>query len=112
MPDFLTRNPRRRARRTRRDLLLCPTCKTALSIADRSGIEIDFCPSCRGVWLDRGELDKILDRSAATMPPPRSEAAYSRPAPSPVDHRHGYSDHRGHRHPKKKSFLSEIFDFD
>ena len=54
----------------------CPTCKdTALVMADRQGIEIDYCPKCRGVWLDRGELDKIVERSAA------AEAAVGRPEP-------------------------------
>lgn len=43
--------------------MLCPVCHTGLSMSDRSGVEIDFCPSCRGVWLDRGELDKIIERS-------------------------------------------------
>ncbi len=45
--------------------MLCPVCQTGLSMSDRSGVEIDFCPSCRGVWLDRGELDKIIERSTA-----------------------------------------------
>lgn len=45
----------------------CPVDGTQLMIADRSGVEIDYCPQCRGVWLDRGELDKIFDRSAAAM---------------------------------------------
>ena len=45
--------------------MFCPTCQTGLSMSDRSGVEIDFCPSCRGVWLDRGELDKIIERSTA-----------------------------------------------
>ena len=45
--------------------MLCPVCHTGLSMSDRSGVEIDFCPSCRGVWLDRGELDKIIERSTA-----------------------------------------------
>ena len=43
--------------------MLCPVCRTGLSLSDRSGIEIDYCPSCRGVWLDRGELDKIIERT-------------------------------------------------
>ena len=42
----------------------CPRCQVTLSISDRQGIEIDFCPQCRGVWLDRGELDKIIERGA------------------------------------------------
>uniref|UniRef100_UPI0019531611 zf-TFIIB domain-containing protein n=1 Tax=Streptococcus pneumoniae TaxID=1313 RepID=UPI0019531611 len=44
--------------------LLCPTCKVDLVMSERQGIEIDYCPKCRGVWLDRGELDKIIERSA------------------------------------------------
>jgi hypothetical protein len=78
-------------------------------MTDRSGIEIDFCPSCRGVWLDRGELDKIIDRSGATKPYDK----HPQTAPRPVDdwRGHGYGHHR-HQHRKKKSFLSEIFDFD
>ena len=44
--------------------LLCPTCRVDLVMSERQGIEIDYCPQCRGVWLDRGELDKIIERSA------------------------------------------------
>ena len=55
--------------------MLCPVCKTGLSMSDRSGVEIDFCPSCRGVWLDRGELDKIIER---TQPPLVSDAERGR----------------------------------
>ena len=80
--------------------MLCPACKTPLSMTDRSGIEIDFCPSCRGVWLDRGELDKIIDRAAAPAGVPSS--SYSAP----------YAHAPNYRHRKKKSFLSEMFDFD
>lgn len=47
--------------------MLCPVCKTSLSMSDRGGVEIDFCPSCRGVWLDRGELDKIIERTQAPV---------------------------------------------
>ena len=46
----------------------CPTDGSILTMSERHGIEIDYCPSCRGVWLDRGELDKILDRAAAQQP--------------------------------------------
>ena len=42
----------------------CPTDGTTLTMSERSGIEIDYCPQCRGVWLDRGELDKIIERAA------------------------------------------------
>jgi Zn-finger nucleic acid-binding protein len=82
-------------------------------MTDRSGIEIDFCPSCRGVWLDRGELDKIIERAAAA-PAPSGNAGYQQPM-APSDYRSGsYSHgHYGHHRPrKKKSFLSEVFDFD
>jgi Zn-finger nucleic acid-binding protein len=49
--------------------MLCPVCKTqTLQMAERHGIEIDYCPSCRGVWLDRGELDKIIERAAPVRP--------------------------------------------
>ena len=46
----------------------CPVCRVPLVMSDRQGIEIDYCPQCRGVWLDRGELDKIIDRSVAPAP--------------------------------------------
>ena len=58
--------------------MLCPVCKTGLAMSERSGIEIDYCPSCRGVWLDRGELDKIIERSEAPEAP-----AAPQPAPQP-----------------------------
>ncbi|HEU5223356.1 MAG TPA: zf-TFIIB domain-containing protein [Candidatus Lumbricidophila sp.] len=58
--------------------MLCPTDGATLVMSERSGIEIDYCPTCRGVWLDRGELDKIIERSAATG----VAAAPSAPAPS------------------------------
>ena len=47
----------------------CPNCNATLSITERSGVEIDYCPECRGVWLDRGELDKIIERSSFVAPP-------------------------------------------
>jgi Zn-finger nucleic acid-binding protein len=94
----------------------CPTCREPeLVMSDRQGIEIDYCPQCRGVWLDRGELDKIIDRSgnAGIESPPAA-----RPAPvhrderyhAPHDGRSGYREGYGHR--KKKGFLGELFDFD
>ena len=78
----------------------CPVDGTTLVITDRSGVEIDYCPQCRGVWLDRGELDKIIDRTAPPAPP--------MDAP-----RGGYRDeHRdGYRKKKRGGFLDELFDF-
>ena len=83
----------------------CPTCPdTALAITDRQGIEIDYCPQCRGVWLDRGELDKLLERAA--LPAPNPVAASSRPDFVDSDY------HGGQRQPgrRRKSWLSDIFD--
>ncbi len=97
--------------------LLCPTCRVNLVMSERQGIEIDYCPQCRGVWLDRGELDKIIERSDAASAP---AAAPARPqaAPPPPQYREreyrerGYDDrYYGKPHKKKyKSFLSELFD--
>lgn len=83
----------------------CPTDGTTLVMSERSGIEIDYCPTCRGVWLDRGELDKIIERSF-------SQPAPQAPAPAPA---HGQSyqqpQHGGHYKKKRKeSWLSELFD--
>lgn len=91
----------------------CPVCKVPLAMSDRQGVEIDYCPQCRGVWLDRGELDKIIERNlAADAPPPPSappQQHYPQSAPpSPWDNRHG-GHHKGY--PKRrKSFLEELFD--
>jgi uncharacterized protein len=79
----------------------CPTCKIELKMADRQGVEIDYCPQCRGVWLDRGELDKIIERSAQTGTPARET-----PEPYRGD------EQRRPYHSKKKSFLGDMFDFD
>src|SRR3546814_18765885 len=65
--------------------LLCPTCRVNLTMSERQGIEIDYCPQCRGVWLDRGDLDKIIERSdAASAPAPRASTP---PPPPPPDYR-------------------------
>ncbi|MCW5939707.1 MAG: zf-TFIIB domain-containing protein [Fimbriimonadaceae bacterium] len=77
-----------------------------LVIADRNGIEVDYCPKCRGVWLDRGELDKIIERSLQLTPPARGAVPpYNEPEPQ-YDYR--YQDKRR----KKRGFLGELFDFD
>jgi Zn-finger nucleic acid-binding protein len=107
----------------------CPVDETVLQMTDRQGIEIDYCPQCRGVWLDRGELDKLIDRSMTVAPAPPSQA----PAPSYDDdraRRPSYDDDRERRpsYPpqsyddrrrdsgyykkrKKESFLGDLFDF-
>ena len=92
----------------------CPICKDPeLVITDRQGIEIDYCPQCRGVWLDRGELDKIIDRSAPApvAPPPRQPSAPPQTAWPRRDHDDD-DDYRGRKKKKRGSFLGELFDFD
>ena len=87
----------------------CPVCKVPLAMSDRQGVEIDYCPQCRGVWLDRGELDKIIERSAADMAPRSSQSTPQHTSP-PQHQNYGYAkEHRGY--PKRrKSFLEELFD--
>ena len=90
----------------------CPNCPdSTLVMTDRQGVEIDYCPACRGIWLDRGELDKLLDRAATQAAPATTVSA-----PAARDHRQPDfedSDYRGgqryHRE-RKKSWLNEIFD--
>ncbi|WP_199257953.1 TFIIB-type zinc ribbon-containing protein [Paracoccus binzhouensis] len=80
----------------------CPVDNETLVMTERSGVEIDYCPKCRGVWLDRGELDKIIERSAAPSDPsPRQESSRQQA------YGHGGKPYRK----KKESFLSELFDF-
>ena len=114
----------------------CPVCSNVdLLMSERQGIEIDYCPTCRGVWLDRGELDKILEREQGGFM--RSQSEPPRPAPQPQyvqrheqehrsehqgrhdEHReryedkgHGHGYEQGHGKQKKKSFLGDLFDFD
>lgn len=87
----------------------CPVDGTKLVPMERSGIEIDHCPTCRGVWLDRGELDKIIERSAIPAPVPGARDSYGAP-PQQYEAR-SYNQGRGHYPPKRrKSFLEELFD--
>ena len=99
----------------------CPVCRVPLAMSDRQGIEIDYCPQCRGVWLDRGELDKIIERGAAAAPapqptpqapPPPQSGAWSQPQPGAWPQQQpGYG--HGHGKPynkKKKHWLSDLFD--
>lgn len=88
----------------------CPVCAdSTLLMADRQGVEVDYCPSCRGVWLDRGELDKLMQlgarhEAAAAAPPRSAPDSRGRPQFEGSDFRRG---HGGHR---RKSWLHEIFD--
>ena len=114
----------------------CPVCDVPLSISSREGVEIDFCPQCRGVWLDRGELDKVIDRAAATMAPAASSGGrrdhrddrgeddrgreryedsrrYDEDDRRYEDRRrYDEDDRRPDKKRKKKSFLENLFEFD
>jgi Zn-finger nucleic acid-binding protein len=115
--------------------MACPVDQTALVMSDRQGIEIDYCPTCRGVWLDRGELDKIIERSTApgagvgSVPPPQPgyapppQQGYGAPPPQPGyppqtghwqpqghGHHHGDDYYKGSGYKRKKHWLNEIFD--
>jgi uncharacterized protein len=110
-------------------MMRCPVDNETLVMADRSGVEIDYCPKCRGVWLDRGELDKIIERSlgaapaaAPSAPPPRQATPVYQPEPrAPQAYREDDrrrrdddddDDYRhGHKKKRRESFLSELFDF-
>ena len=96
----------------------CPKCNITLLMTDRQGVEIDYCPQCRGIWLDRGELEKIIDRSVGNgseMNQPQGfppmgfgDKHYDNHDDHHDDHR-GYSGNYGQR--RKKGFLGELFDF-
>ncbi|HEV2126198.1 MAG TPA: zf-TFIIB domain-containing protein [Chloroflexota bacterium] len=101
----------------------CPSCGETLAITDRQGIEIDYCPSCRGVWLDRGELDKIIERSerefapAARVEERDGRRDYDRDRRDYDDDRRyrGEREHEGYGRPphrKRRGLLGELFDFD
>ncbi|MFM1887150.1 MAG: hypothetical protein RL026_2307 [Pseudomonadota bacterium] len=110
--------------------MACPNCRVALVMSERQGVEIDYCPQCRGVWLDRGELDKIIERAsrelsgpAEARPAPQAPASVPPPAygsapPYGAPPAYGNPDYRGHHgHPqqhyygkRKKSFLEDLFD--
>jgi uncharacterized protein len=109
-------------------------CNIDLMLTDRQGIEIDYCPECRGIWLDRGGLDKIIERSVSPAPQnhapeqrgnyrpvpqacaPDQRSGHHQPAPPPYNPKHqgNYRNYgpQGHHEHKRKSFLEEIFDFD
>lgn len=78
----------------------CPACNVTLTMTERQNVEIDYCPKCRGVWLDRGELDKIVERSAGGSPGRAPET------PDPDDE-HGQGPGR-----RRRGFLADLLDFD
>lgn len=92
----------------------CPVDETTLVMSERSGIEIDYCPQCRGVWLDRGELDKIIDRSAEVPPPaaaPQQKPQYdSYREPRQQQQQYPPQQQGYYKKRKRESWLSELFD--
>lgn len=88
----------------------CPVCtEPDLVMTDRQGVEIDYCPKCRGVWLDRGELDKIIERSAS-IPAPQPPPGYRGDPQGYSKHDDHHDEHGKYGQHRKKSWLSEIFD--
>jgi Zn-finger nucleic acid-binding protein len=92
----------------------CPTCNVSLLITERQGIEIDYCQKCRGVWLDRGELDKLIERASFA---PTTGAASASPAARHMDHddddhRFRHSKETGYgKGSKRESPIADLFDF-
>lgn len=80
--------------------MTCPSCQLQLTVSDRHGIEVDVCPQCRGVWLDRGELDKILEREARFI-----SSAYGRSDRDDDDR-----DDRDRTQPGRRSIWRDLFD--
>lgn len=80
----------------------CPRCQVDLMISDRQGVEIDFCPQCRGVWLDRGELDKVIERASRYGDDDDDDRRRGHERPRDYDREHYYR--------KRKSFWTELFD--
>jgi Zn-finger nucleic acid-binding protein len=87
--------------------MACPIDGATLVMSERQGIEIDYCPTCRGVWLDRGELDKIIERSGAAEQQAPPVAAGPPRTSAPPAYGHG---HHGKPYKRRKSFLEELFD--
>ena len=84
----------------------CPVCpEYILAVSSREGVEIDYCPNCRGVWLDRGELDKIIERTDLDQPAPPRRAEER-------GYRSRDDDHKRHHPKRKESVFERFFDFD
>ncbi|MBM0636702.1 zf-TFIIB domain-containing protein [Campylobacter sp. VicNov18] len=83
--------------------MLCPVCNIDLMMSERNGVEIDYCPKCRGVWLDRGELDKIIERN--------KDFNFSSKQESKARDFTDYEHKNYYKKKKKESWLGELFDF-
>lgn len=95
-------------------MLVCPKCGGAMRTYERSGVNVDQCGECRGIFLDRGELDHLIDAERSWhSEPPRGSSYPSRREERPGHGGYGYGDHhdgRGYPRKRKKSFLDELFD--
>ncbi len=94
----------------------CPICNVDLQMSERQGVEIDYCPQCRGVWLDRGELDKIIEKSTASNQSPERPMSQTPPMnnnqQSYYDHHDDhYSSYGYKKKHKREGFLGDLFDF-
>jgi Zn-finger nucleic acid-binding protein len=89
----------------------CPGCNVQLLMTERQGTQIDYCPQCRGIWLEKGKLDTIIERSGEQMPPKTIPQGYdAHPVRRDDEHRDKhYDDHSG-GHRKKRGFLQDLFD--
>jgi len=92
----------------------CPSCKIPLVMSERQGIEIDYCPQCRGIWLDRGELDKLIEKSIAaenkqefSAGSQQQQQQQQQQPPSSYDQQRDQAYYDRH---KKKHWLNELFD--
>jgi Zn-finger nucleic acid-binding protein len=102
--------------------LTCPKCHGEMRSYERSGVHVDQCAECRGIFLDRGELERLIDAenswadrvTATPAPPPPAQPGYAMPPSydrgSDRGYDRGYDDHRGKPYKKRKSFLEELFD--
>lgn len=89
----------------------CPVDSATLSMTDRSGVEIDYCPECRGVWLDRGELDKIIDSNSKSIDSPQPDRQQNQRTRENNSYHHNYDNGHHYKKKKKENFLSDLFDF-
>lgn len=90
----------------------CPKCNVSLIMSERQGVEIDYCPQCRGIWLDRGELDKIIERSAEYQV---NQGFQDRPEKDMPffdhhDHKNHHDKHNPYYQGRRKSWLQDLFD--
>ncbi len=90
----------------------CPNCNETLLMSERNNIEIDYCPSCRGVWLDKGELDKMLDYAAKNTAPTNSNQNQDDDDDYYDNDRKNYHSQNQQKPRKKRGFLGDLFEFD